>query len=103
MHVADISLPASWKTTEVGFREYLYVMIFNNSDVFVKNFRIFLGNKFYSAEQMTFDIHAGLNSNTEDLNAGGIFNYAYSAATRTAEFSIKGRLNYKIKIPTDVE
>ena len=52
---------------------------------------------------MTFDIHAGLNSNTEDLNAGGIFNYAYSAATRTAEFSIKGRLNYKIKIPTDVE
>ena len=35
-HITDISLPASWKTTEVGFYEYLYVMIFDNSDVFVK-------------------------------------------------------------------
>ena len=103
MHVVDISLPASWKTTEVGFYEYLYVMIFDNSDVFVKNFRIYLGNKIYFAEQLTFDIHAGLNSNTEDLNAGGIFNYAYSSATRTVEFSIKDSLNYKVKIPTDTE
>ena len=45
----------------------------------------------------------GLNSNTEDLNAGGIFNYAYSSATRTVEFSIKDGLNCKLKIPTDVE
>ena len=45
----------------------------------------------------------GLNSNTEDLNAGGIFNYAYSSATRTVEFSIKDGLNYKLKVPTDVE
>ena len=69
LHITDISLPASWKTTEVGFYEYMYVMIFDNSDVFVKNFRIYLGNKIYFAEQLTFDIHAGLNSNTEDLVA----------------------------------
>ena len=81
----------------------MYVMIFDNSDVFVKNFRIYLGNKIYFAEQLTFDIHAGLNSNTEDLSAGGIFNYAYSSATRTVEFSIKDGLNYKVKIPTDDE
>ena len=103
LHVVDISLPASWKTTENGFYEYSYVMIFGNSDVFVKNFRIYLGNRIYFAEQLTFDIHAGLNSNTDDLNSGGIFNYAYSSATRTVEFSIKDGLNYKVKIPTDVE
>ena len=103
LHITDISIPATFKTTEVGFYEYLYVMIFDNSDVFVKNFRIYLGNKIYFAEQLTFDIHAGLNSNTEDLNAGGIFNYAYSSPTRTVEFSIKDGLNYKIKIPTDDE
>ena len=103
LHITDISLPASWKTTEVGFYKYMYVIIFDNSDVFVKNFRIYLGNKIYFAEQLTFDIHAGLNSNTEDLVAGGIFNYAYSSATRTAEFSIKDGLNYKVKIPTDDE
>ena len=40
LHVVDISLPAAFKTTEIGFYEYLYVMIFDNSDVFVKNFRI---------------------------------------------------------------
>ena len=62
-----------------------------------------MGNKIYFSEQLTFDIHAGLNSNTEDLNTGGIFNYAYSSPTRTVEFSIKDGLNYKIKIPTDDE
>ena len=103
LHIVDISLPTSFKTTEIGFYEYLYVMIFDNSDVFVKNFRIYLGNKIYFAEQLAFDIHAGLNTNTEDLNAGGIFNYAYSSSTRTVEFSIKDGLNYKVKIPTDEE
>ena len=103
LHITDISIPATFKTTEVGFYEYIYVMIFDNSDVFVKNFRIYLGNKIYFSEQLTFDIHTGLNSNTEDLNAGGIFNYAYSSATRTVEYSIKDGLNYKVKIPTDDE
>ena len=103
LHIVDISLPTSFKTTEVGFYEYMYVMIFDNNDVFVKNFRIYLGNKIYFSEQLCFDIHAGLNTNTEDLNAGGIFNYAYSSATRTVDFSIKDGLNYKVKIPTDEE
>ena len=86
LHITDISIPAAWKTTEINFYEYMYVMIFDNSDVFVKNFRIYLGDKIYFAEQLAFDIHAGMNTNTEDLNAGGIFNYAYSSATRTVEF-----------------
>ena len=103
LHIVDISLPTSFKTTEVGFYEYMYVMIFDNSDVFVKNFRIYLGHIIYFSEQLCFDIHAGMNTNTEDLNAGGIFNYAYSSATRTVDFSIKDGLNYKVKIPTDEE
>ena len=103
LHIVDISLPTSFKTTEVGFYEYMYVMIYDNSDTFVKNFRIYLGNKIYFSEQLCFDIHAGMNTNTEDLNAGGIFNYAYSSATRTVDFSIKDGLNYKVKIPTDEE
>ena len=103
MWVSEVSLPTSFKTTEIGFFEYLYVMIFDNSDVFVKNFRIYLGNKIYFSEQLAFDIHQSLNTNTENLNAGGIFNYAYSSATRTVEFSIKDGLNYKVKIPTDDE
>ena len=36
LHITDISIGATWKTTEIGFFEYLYVMIFDNSDVFVK-------------------------------------------------------------------
>ena len=44
-----------------------------------------------------------MNTNTEDLNANGIFNYAYASATRTVEFSIKDGLNYKVKIPTNDE
>ena len=103
LHITDISLPASWKTTEVGFYEYTYVMIFDNSDVWVKNFKLYLGNRIYFAEQLAFDMHVGMNSFTSDLNAGGIFNYAYASATRTVEFGIKDGVNYKGKIPTDTE
>ena len=101
--ITEVSMPTTWKTTENGFYEYLYVMVFDNSDVFVKNFRVYLGNKIYFAEQLAFDINEGLNNNTTDLSAGGIFNYAYSSATRTIEISVKDGLNYKVKIPTDTE
>ena len=103
MWITEVSLPTSFKTTEVGFYEYLYVMVYDNNDTFVKNFRLYLGNHIYFAEQFAFDIHEGMNDNTTDLTAGGIFNYAYSSATRTVEFSIKDGLNYKVKIPTDEE
>ena len=36
LHITDISIGATWKTTEVGFYEYLYVMIYDNNDAFVK-------------------------------------------------------------------
>ena len=97
MWVTEVSLPTSFKTTEVNFYEYLYVMIFDNTDTFVKNFRVYLGNKIYFASQLCFDINEGLNSNTTDLSAGGIFVYAYDEATRTVAFSVKEGLNYKVK------
>ena len=101
--ITEVSLPTTWKTTEVGFYEYLYVMVYDNTDTFVKNFRVYVGNKIYFSSQFCFDINDGLNSNTTDLSAGGIFVYAYDEATRTVEFSIKEGLNYKVKIPTDAE
>jgi hypothetical protein len=103
LHITEVSIPATFKTTEVGFFEYLYVMVFDNTDTFVKNFRVYLGNKMYFAEQLAYDMNEGMNSNTEDLTAGGIFVYSYSSATRTVEFKIKDGLNYKLKIPTDTE
>ena len=103
LHITEVSIPATFKTTEVGFFEYLYVMVFDNSDVFVKNFRVYLGNKIYFAEQLAYDMNEGMNNNTTDLSAGGIFSYAYSASTRTVEFKIKEGLNCKLKIPTDTE
>ena len=103
LHITEVSIPATFKTTEVGFFEYWYVMVFDNSDVFVKNFRVYLGNKIYFAEQLAFDMNEGMNNNTTDLSAGGIFSYAYSASTRTVEFKVRDGLNYKLKIPTDTE
>ena len=103
LHITEVSIPATFKTTEIGFFEYLYVMVFDNSDVFVKNFRVYLGNKIYFAEQLAYDMNEGMNSNTEDLATGGIFVYSYSSASRTVEFEIKDGLNYKLKIPTDTE
>ena len=78
-------------------------MIFDNTNTVVKNFRIYLGNNIYVAYQLCFDINEGLNSNTTDLSAGGIFVYSYDEATRTVEYKIKEGLSYSIKIPTDDE
>ena len=102
LYITDISIPAVWKSTEVGFYEYIYVMVFNG-DTLVKNFRHYLGNKIYFAEQLCFDIVEGMNNNTSDLAAGGIFVYSYSSATRTVEIKVKDGLPYTIKIPTDTE
>ena len=101
--ITEVSLPTTWKTTENNFYEYLYVMIYDNTDTFVKNFRVYVGNKIYFSEHLCFDLNEGMNNNTTDLSAGGIFVYSYDSATRTVEFSIKNGLNYKVKIPTDTE
>ena len=37
LYITDISIPAVWNSTEVGFYEYLYVMVFN-SDTLDKKF-----------------------------------------------------------------
>ena len=102
MYITDVSIPAVWKSTEVGFYEYLYVMVFDG-DTLVKNFRVYVGNKVYFASQLCFDLNEGMNSNTSDLSAGGIFVYSYDEATRTVEYKIKEGLSYSIKIPTDDE
>ena len=102
MYVTDISTPAVWKTTEINFYEYIYVMVFN-ADTLVKNFRVYLGNRIYFSEQLCFDMVEGMNNNTTDLSADGIFVYAYSSATRTVEIKVKDGLPYTIKIPTDTE
>ena len=44
LYITDVSIPAVWKTTEINFYEYLYVMVFDG-DTLVKNFRHYLGNK----------------------------------------------------------
>ena len=35
LYVTDVSIPAVWKSTEVGFYEYLYVMVFDG-DTLIK-------------------------------------------------------------------
>ena len=42
LYVTDISIPAVWKSTEVGFYEYIYVVVFNGD--ISQNIRVYLGN-----------------------------------------------------------
>jgi hypothetical protein len=88
LYVPDVSIGAVWKTTEIGFFEYLYVMVYDNDDNLVKKIRHYLGNAIYFAEQLCFDLVEGMNNNTTDLSAGGIFVYSYSSATRTVEVKV---------------
>ena len=80
MWVTEASLPTPFKTTEVGFFEYFYYMLYNDSDVLLRVGRVYLGNKVYFAEQLCNDIVTGLNNDVRDLNSDNdIFVYAYSA------------------------
>ena len=100
----EVSLPTTWKSTENGFYEYLYCMLYDNSDNLLRSSRVYLGNKVYFAEQLSFDMVKGMNDDVKYLNAGSdIFVYAYSSATRTVEIKVADGLNFKVKIPTDTE
>lgn len=104
LYVSEVSIPAVWKTTEVGFYKELYFMLYDNSDVLQRNSIVDLSNKIYFAEQLSFDMVQGMNDAVRDLNAGNdIFVYAYSSATRTVGIKVADGLNFKIKIPTDDE
>ena len=102
--ITEISIPTSWKTTEVGFFEKLYYMLYDNSNTLLRNGIIDLSNAIYFAEQLSFDMVSKLNDAVRDLNSGNdIFVYAYSSATRTVEIKVVDGLNFKLKIPTDEE
>ena len=104
MYITEVSLPTVWKTTEVGFFEKFYAMIYDNTDTLLRCVILDLSNKIYFAEQLSFDIVGKLNDAVRDLNANNdIFVYAYSSATRTVEIKVADGLNFKLKIPTDEE
>ena len=102
--ITEVSIPASWKTTEINFYEYFYYMLYNDSGVLIRNGRVYLGNAIYFAEQFSDDIVTGLNNDVRDLNSDNdIFVYAYSASTRTVSISVADGLNFRLKVPTDNE
>ena len=104
MYITEVSLPTVWKTTEVGFFEKFYAMIYDNTDILLRCVILDLSNKIYFAEQLSFDIVSKLNDAVRDLNANNdIFVNAYSSATRTVEIKVADGLNFKLKIPTDEE
>ena len=104
MYITEVSLPTVWKTTEVGFFEKFYAMLYDNTDTLLRCVILDLSNKIYFAEQLSFDIVSKLNDAVKDLNANNdIFVYAYSSATRTVEIKVADGLNFKLKIPTDDE
>ena len=104
MYITEVSLPTVWKTTEVGFFEKFYAMLYDNTDTLLRCIIPDLSNKIYFAEQLSFGIVSKLNDAIRDLNANNdIFVYAYSRATRTMEIKLADGLNFKLKIPTDAE
>ena len=63
LFITEVSIPAVWKTTEVGFYEKLYFMLYKNGSLF-GNYIIDLSNKIYFAEQLSFDIVQKMNEAT---------------------------------------
>ena len=104
LYITEVSLPTTFKTTEINFFEKFYAMIYDNTDTLLRCVILDLSNKIYFAQQLSFDIVSKLNDAVRDLNSNNdIFVYAYSSATRTMEIKVADGLNFKLKIPTDEE
>ena len=103
LFTTEVSIPAVWKTREVGFYEKFYFMLYKNGSRF-GNSIIDLSNKIYFAEQLSLAIVQKMNEATSGEQTD-MFVYAYSFATRTVEIKVADGFTdtYEIKTPTDKE
>ena len=56
LYITEVSLPTTFKITEINFFEKIYAMIYDGSDTLLRCVILDLSNKIYFAQQLSFDI-----------------------------------------------
>ena len=103
MWVSEISLPTPVFTTEKGFYERFYIMLYNgNGTTLLRCVTIDVSGKVYYASQLAYDLQQQLNEAFNDISPH-MFVVNYGSSVRTAEFRLGDPNTYKFKVPTDAE
>ena len=102
MYVTEEIIPQSYYTTPEGFYQYVYLILYNTSDLsIVRYVKVDLTNQVYFAAQLSGSIVTLLNTATNDIQAD-LFTYNYDSDQRRLNITISNSA-YSFKIPTDKE
>ena len=102
MYVTEEIIPQSYYTTPEGFYQYVYLILYNTSDLsIVRYVKVDLTNQVYFAAQLSGSIVTLLNTATNDIQAD-LFTYNYDSDQRKLNITISNSA-YSFKIPTDKE
>ena len=102
MFVTECSFSTPFYTTEKGFYERFYIMLYNSSNVLLRSTAVDVSGEIYYANQLSFKIQSELNTAFNDI-VPDLFLTVYGQSERKMELKLNDPLTYKIKIPTDEE
>ena len=102
MFVTECSFSTPFYTTEKGFYERFYIMLYNSSNVLLRSTAVDVSGEIYDANQLSCKIQSEFNAAFNDL-APDLFLTVYGQSERKMELKFNDPLNYKIKVPTDKE
>ena len=102
MFVTECSFSTPFYTTEKGFYERFYIMLYGNTNVLLRSTAVDVSGEIYYANQLSFKIQTELNAAFNDITPD-LFLTVYGQSKRKMELKLNDPINYKIKIPTDDE
>lgn len=102
MYVIEETIPASIFTTQRGFYENFYLILYNSSDNSVNRYiTVNIAEEVFFASRLAGAIVSGLNSQTNDIQEE-LFRYFYDSDSRTIRL-FSNSSDYKFKVLTDAE
>ena len=101
MYVIEEAIPASIFTTQKGFFENFYLILYNSDDTVNRYITVNLTDQVFFASRLSGAIVSGLNSQTNDIQAD-LFGQVYDSDSRTMRLFLNSS-DYKLKVPTDSE
>ena len=101
MYVIEEAIPASIFTTQKGFFENFYLILYNSDDTVNRYITVNLTDQVFLASRLSGAIVSGLNSQTNDIQAD-LFGQVYDSDSRTMRLFLNSS-DYKLKVPTDSE
>ena len=96
MFVTECSFRTPFCTTEKGCYEFMYIMLYDNSNVLLRSTAVDVSGEIYCANQLSFNMQRELNIAFNDI-APDLFLTVYGQSERRMELKLNDPLNYKIK------